>query len=316
MLPDSKWLPETNERATVSTVARLAILLRLQQVSFYLPLAAWFPHIHLESVHQLRVATRRAQAALRLFARLQPVQQHRRWSRILRRIRRAAGPRRDLDVHLARLHSGVPGISREESQALGDALGRLRHKAHAPLIDASHRAGGSKFHRRLRQLMVRIRWRAHGQEPLWRDAARVMVAESLRSFRRGIFPPFQDHLAATHAADLHRLRVHSKRLRYTLEIAASALGSGFPKSAYGFLCQTQQKLGEINDHSVAIRHLEQWKGDSRFRYLVDTLETARQVETQCLDRKVKQFARWWTRDRIAEWMESWEVFQHESSKRR
>ena len=57
-------------------------------------------------MHQLRVATRRAAATVRIFDALLPQRRMRRLNKCLRKIRRAAGTARDLDVLADRLRAG------------------------------------------------------------------------------------------------------------------------------------------------------------------------------------------------------------------
>src|SRR5690606_26695441 len=56
-----------------------------------------------KEVHRLRVAVRRAHAALDVFESVAPRRRRRRIARLLKRVRRAAGEARDLDVLAARI---------------------------------------------------------------------------------------------------------------------------------------------------------------------------------------------------------------------
>src|SRR5690606_30232377 len=87
----------------VSVGAHDALAARLQAVLTWLPKAAQFPEADIEYVHQLRVSTRKAAAALKLFRDLLPKKRTRRLKAMLKAIRKAAGDARDLDVLIARL---------------------------------------------------------------------------------------------------------------------------------------------------------------------------------------------------------------------
>jgi hypothetical protein len=63
-----KWIPGIDPEEPVTSAAGRTLEARLAQVSHYAPLAATRSAETTEYVHQLRVATRRAAAALRVFA--------------------------------------------------------------------------------------------------------------------------------------------------------------------------------------------------------------------------------------------------------
>ncbi len=91
-------------------------------------------------MHQLRVATRRAQSALRLFADALPRRRSRWWNRQLKRVRKTSGRVRDLDVLIQRL---VPQQNRdvvEPLQLIVQDLQRQRRDAQEPLRELRKRA--------------------------------------------------------------------------------------------------------------------------------------------------------------------------------
>lgn len=72
-------------------------------------------------------------------------------------------------------------------------------------------------------------------------------------------------------ADLHPLRLATKRLRYTLELFRPCYGQGLG-SRIAALQQLQQLLGEVNDTVAASRALaENWKGRSSQRAHLEKL---------------------------------------------
>jgi CHAD domain-containing protein len=91
----------------------------------------------IEYVHQLRVATRRASAAVQIFAELLPKRKSRLINRRLRELRQAAGEARDLDVLGERSGSPTCCGLRPVRDVL---LGMLTHLPHTvPLIMDSPR---------------------------------------------------------------------------------------------------------------------------------------------------------------------------------
>jgi hypothetical protein len=73
-VPDGKWGSGVAPNQTVGEAAGQILAARLPAVWSWLPLAAQRSEEDVECVHQLRVAPRRAMAALRLFADLLPEQ--------------------------------------------------------------------------------------------------------------------------------------------------------------------------------------------------------------------------------------------------
>ncbi len=103
MAPSGKWIEGIGPETTVADAARRSLEPRLAVVAHALPLAAHLAEHDIEHVHRLRVATRRAAAALKLYRDWLP-QKTKRWiKKRLRQIRRAAGEARDLDVLIQRL---------------------------------------------------------------------------------------------------------------------------------------------------------------------------------------------------------------------
>src|SRR5262249_10196867 len=76
-----------------------------------------------EHVHQLRVGTRRAGAALRIFADCLPGKLHKRTRKALRQVRRAAGSARDWDVFLAMLKERLAKATARQQAGFDFLLG-------------------------------------------------------------------------------------------------------------------------------------------------------------------------------------------------
>src|SRR4051812_43428548 len=113
---DGKWFAHVRPDMPVAKAARHVLQLRLQVVAYYLPRALDESEKDPENVHQLRVATRRAGAALRIFRHCLPAKIFKRARKRLRRLRRAAGEVRDWDVFLDRLKAlGEQLSNREQS---------------------------------------------------------------------------------------------------------------------------------------------------------------------------------------------------------
>ena len=102
-MADGKWISDLHPDTPVADAARHVLTVRLEVVRDCLPPALDRPDEDPEHVHQLRVATRRAGAALRIFAPCLPEKAFKAARKALRRLRRAAGAARDWDVFLESL---------------------------------------------------------------------------------------------------------------------------------------------------------------------------------------------------------------------
>src|SRR4051794_33720985 len=102
-MAEGKWISDLKPQSPLAEAARHVLFVRLQVVKDHLPRATLEADRDIEYVHQLRVGTRRADAALRIFKACLPKKVHRKARRRLRKLRRAAGAARDWDVFLADL---------------------------------------------------------------------------------------------------------------------------------------------------------------------------------------------------------------------
>src|SRR3954452_1710302 len=96
MAATGKWIEGIGAQAPVEEAAQRSLELRLSAVARWLPLAAHLAEHDVEHVHRLRVATRRACAALKLYKELLPQKPGHWLKRRVRKIRKAAGDARDL----------------------------------------------------------------------------------------------------------------------------------------------------------------------------------------------------------------------------
>src|SRR5262245_13261360 len=108
VMADGKWITGLTPSTSVMDAAKAVLSMRFAVVRHYLPLAAEKAHEDVEHVHQLRVGTRRAAAALRMFADAFPRKHLKPTRQTLRTIRRAAGDARDWDVFLLGLPTAKP----------------------------------------------------------------------------------------------------------------------------------------------------------------------------------------------------------------
>src|SRR5439155_26079578 len=97
-MAEGKWITDLTPETPLEDAARRVLTVRLEVVHEYLPLALERWTEDSEHVHQLRVGTRRAGAALAIFEPCLPRKVFKRVRKRLRKVRRAAGEARDWDV--------------------------------------------------------------------------------------------------------------------------------------------------------------------------------------------------------------------------
>ena len=251
--------PETREREKISDTIRAAIgsaLDRLLDHDFRLRIDPEHPDPH--HVHQTRVATRRLRSDLKTFAPfLDPI-----WvahtSDELAWIGSALGKVRDLDVISSVLAKAgdAAQLSRPETEGLNERLLADRARAAAKLANAINS-------RRYIDLLDRLH-AAQQAPPIPADTTAApgnrdrspdleasavlpaLVGERWRALRR------KAAKAGTRAddAELHKIRIRAKRLRYAAETAAPILGKPARKTASNAE-KLQDLLGELRDLRAA-----------------------------------------------------------------
>jgi CHAD domain-containing protein len=241
-----KWLPAVPPDVTIHTAAVRTLRDRLGAVEYYLPLAAEQAEDDVEYVHQLRVWTRRATAALRLYQEVIPRRRLRWLKKQLRRIRRAANDARDSDVLIQRLKQKAPGrgTRRWLKAALAD-----RAEAQGVIVAVYDRLRrDDQFTRRIGKLVERVTSRGGEQgrqAPRFGGWARERLRSAVERFFSAVPSDPKD------AAALHQFRIRGKQLRYLIELLAAAFPDGLRTEVYPVIEAIQDRLGDINDLATA-----------------------------------------------------------------
>jgi CHAD domain-containing protein len=194
------------------------------------------------AVHDLRVALRRLNAALRLWDDVLIPKPARGARRRIRRMRRELGPLRELEAdaqHLTKHLPELPIASRVAAEALLDDLMRRSGKARRRLRSAVGRKAARAIARRVTRATTGIDERiARHHDP--GTPARNHIAETrgvaLRRLGAGIAAGADDRL--------HEARVALKKWRYALEAAARPDGSA---PSLKTLRALQEALGHAHD---------------------------------------------------------------------
>ena len=249
-----------------------------------------------EHVHQLRVSTRRAAAALRIFADCLPKKAFKMARKALRRMRRAAGAARDWDVFLV-------GISRRPARKaaaeragldflVGVAQGE-RMAAQVALIETSKKKAldlDAFVHKTVNAVAIPAGVPARYT---LRDLAVSVLTEELTRLEHAAQGDLDDYM------QLHQVRIQGKRLRYAMEVFASCFDRAFRDELYPAVEEMQEMLGQANDSHVALETLKAvrdrvqaatpplWKRYQR------GIESMIQFHERMLPQKRNQFLKWW-----------------------
>ncbi|TAL30553.1 MAG: CHAD domain-containing protein [Alphaproteobacteria bacterium] len=220
----------------------------LKDVLFYLPKAAGKKEGKARYVHQLRVAARRAAAALDLYAGFMPQKQKVKLEKELKEIRRAAGKARDLDMLIALLEKERTGQGAAQILKLAR---RSRDKAQKELVRIRRRADEHDVAGLAGKLVKGI-GTADGKDARFGPWSRAQLRPSVRAFFDAV------PAAGAGLEELHAFRIRSKQLRYKMEMVQRAFPSAFKKDVLPRIESLQQRLGDINDIASRQRRMRKW----------------------------------------------------------
>jgi CHAD domain-containing protein len=259
-MADGKWIPELTATTPLVDAARWALTVRLEVVRGLLPLALFESEQDVEYVHQLRVGTRRAGAALRIFRPCLPDKIHRQARRQLRRLRRAAGLARDWDVFVASMSARDNRRSEAQQPGLDFLAGYARAQriaAQARLQEASPDVPFG-FERFLAKAVAAVHAPHSG-----------LGAHTLLELAQTLLPSLLGELNQSLAENLddwqrlHQARIQGKQLRYAMELFAECFLPPFRQVLYPLVEEMQEILGRANDCQVARGYLTALKNRLR-----------------------------------------------------
>lgn len=291
-----KWINDLSASDPVGRVARRSVRLRLEAVGHYLPRAAKHAGENIEYVHQLRVWTRRALAALDLFTELLPKAEEKWFRKTLHKIRRAAGKARDLDVLID---------NRRNDKGKGaydflDDLQKRRKRAQKPIVSVFHKVSRKdRFARQLKSLRKKTSQTTHELFGPW-------AMDKLKKIAK---PFFKTSSFDTHdLSKLHRFRIKGKELRYAMELLAPAFPNSFRKKLYPVVEELQSRIGAIHDGAVAVARFEKWLAHSPNKQRAKHVRKLLTVERENLENRLCEFHNWWTPEFESEFHELFDRF--------
>jgi CHAD domain-containing protein len=208
-----------------------------------------------EELHDMRVATRRMRAAIKIFEGALPVRS-RAFRDSLKWVAGALGEVRDLDVQLGRLENWVSDAAPEDQDpllALRAVLEGQRAKARKAML----RVLDSRRYEKLLAAFAGFlqkgpsRRAAGARRPIM-EAAPDLVRKPYRKVRK-LGDPLTEESSGE---EFHELRKKGKRLRYALEFLSGIYGEPI-KEFIGPLKDLQDVLGDHQDAEVATSHLRE-----------------------------------------------------------
>jgi CHAD domain-containing protein len=289
-----KWIPGLTPATPLAHAARTVLAVRLEVVRDHLDLALREADQNPEHVHQLRVGTRRAGAALKIFRCCLPEPAHQKARKHLRRLRRAAGAARDWDVFLMTLADTRPTAAKGQAgRDLLTGYALARRAAAQDSLEAAVAGHALTVEHLLAETVAAVR--PPGEHHL----------RTLGDLAGPVLFPLVHKLydaAAQDLADydrLHRVRILGKRLRYAMEVFADCFAPAFRDRLYPAVEEMQEILGRANDSHVAAQRLTALRntlrvklphqGD-RFRPGVEELS---QFHARRLPEERQRFLAWW-----------------------
>jgi triphosphatase len=208
-----------------------------------------------EELHDMRVATRRMRAAMKIFEDALPART-RAFRESLKWVAGALGEVRDVDVQLGHLESWTTDAAPEDREplvALRTVLEGQRGKARKAML----RVLDSRRYARLTTSFADFlrkgpsRRAAGARQPIT-EAVPDLLRKPYRKVRK-LGDPLTEESSSE---EFHELRKKGKRLRYALEFLSEIYGKPI-KEFIGPLKELQDVLGDHQDAEVATSHLRE-----------------------------------------------------------
>lgn len=251
----------------------------------------------IEDVHDMRVATRRMRSALRLLEDYYKPRLVRVYRRQLRKVARALGEVRNLDVLIADVKQFQTTLSdghKADLQAVIDKLDAQGSHARSDLIGVLDKGA---YHRFVDDFSAFLTNPGAGAKTLNSDIhpsqVRHVLPALLYSYL-GAVRAYDNTLENADDTTLHALRIEFKRLRYAVALFADVLGNSV-KDFVSEIKAMQDHLGRMQDIVTAqailnpmVSELTDGQGETLHVYL-DKIEAERQQRRQQVGDLWKRF---------------------------
>ena len=250
-----KWISDLPPETALLDAARHALAIRLETVRSQLENLLTRGANDDETVHQLRVATRRAKAALDIFAPCLSKKAGRKIKRCLRKLRRVAGEVRDWDVFLLKLRSLAGRQNRRLRATLDLVNGLALSQREVGQIGLSESAGSRPFafERLATQTLASLRSAPNDAGAKLGTVAGTVLSERITALQECVASATAD------LAHFHLIRLAAKHLRYAMEVFGDCFHDEFKQTFYPLVEQMQEALGNLHDSDLAIQRLHAWQ---------------------------------------------------------
>lgn len=265
----SKTLPRAKASAAVSEVLQTAATRLCDAAN---------SDLSEEVLHELRIACRRAEAALRLCQDVADCRARRWLAQQLKNLRRVCNDARDDDV----LGQWIQRHGASSSKSLRQTLRDHRAEVQPQIVElARWLSETQRFERRSQKVVKRLRGaelkgqiaRAFGQ----------LLFDEVHRFVKAV-PAKRDDASA-----LHRLRIIGKRLRYSSELVTEI----WPDIALAELSEhlhlLQDLLGVMHDQIIGVRRLKELSAHQPTHAVRPLVRKAQGIAA----RRQRKFWRWW-----------------------
>ena len=292
-----KWLHAATSDAPSDEIARCALAERLLAVAHFLKKSTGGKD-KAEAIHQLRVWTRRAEAALDLFAPGVPKKVGKRMRKTLHRLRRTAGKVRDCELQEDRVKAidDVPAKARRSLKKCHRnarrRLKRLRHDLRA----------GDHFDLEIEELLSRIAWpKRHPSRkaPKFGLLCRRQLGPLAKEFLR------QVRLDLREFKLLHQMRIAGKQLRYALELSIAAIPADIHRRVYLALSKLQDRAGIVCDERALLASVQAWLDAAKRKKSRERLKRGLVQQRRRYDSAYRNFLRWWSAARRRQLSDLW-----------
>ncbi|MCE5258678.1 MAG: CHAD domain-containing protein [Chloroflexi bacterium] len=207
-----------------------------------------------EAVHDLRVTTRRLRSAISLMRKILPQDQANGCLTLLRTSTGRLGAVRDAEVLLelaADYQKKLPDQASDINQLIL-AWQQQRTTAREQLIEYLEQDEYSELEPLLTNLVTRLD--ETGAQRVKPDELNDAISRHIqRCLTRAL--TFTSSMDDTPLKELHKLRIHIKRLRYSLESGGEMLGADYARHL-PLLVDMQTQLGTMHDYAVILDMLE------------------------------------------------------------
>ena len=233
-----------------------------------------------ENLHQLRVASRRVRAFLRVTRDLVDSDWAAELNGALRRLGQASNQARDLDVLLDHLAHEAPTLGTPDSDAATQLIRMLERDRDAAQTQLTEALDSGAHRAMLEQLALPV-------EVAERPADRTLADLAARELRR-LVAQVRALGKAPEDDKLHDLRIRVKRVRYAAELGGLR-GGRHTERVIGAATELQDILGAHQDAVVAeqrIRTLAERSEDARVAFAAGRLAERQRQRRDALQRQL------------------------------